>query len=448
MYTHYEYDQNGNKTFEGYVSLKDAADILAGNRDYYQYAHISYDSHNRIVNILDPKASISYEYDAVGNRRLVKSVYHDGVNGAMRTQEYWYTYDQMNRFTVTMGQLGTLDGNGDFTASGRATSATDTTIVIDKGGPGSDGVAISYNFAGERTEARNAIDGTTETYRYTADGYLEQISFNDGRKATRKNDALGRVVEYKEYGTNGTSVTYSKTTTYDKDNRILSESGTDGTSTYQYYNGTSTTYSTGGSGALALVQNTNSGTTTSTYYTYEYWDEAKITATTIAGYNASLGRNQQQWKSGYADLRYDVNGHLESAYDHGGNRSIQYTSDAQGLILVRDEITGIIARPNYQYNQANYNPGSVANKVTRYYYVDVKRVGDVSNDGPSRTDYAQAIAARNAPQGNYANWKPISSADFDQNYEPISPSYPGFAASTYTVRNGDTLQSIARTLWG
>jgi len=43
----------------------------------------------------------------------------------------------------------------------------------------------------------------------------------------------------------------------------------------------------------------------------------------IAGYNASLGRNQQHWKSGYADLRYDVNGHLESAYDHGGNRSIQ-----------------------------------------------------------------------------------------------------------------------------
>ncbi|MGY1490584.1 hypothetical protein ACW4YW_14335 [Methylobacillus pratensis] len=76
----------------------------------------------------------------------------------------------------------------------------------------------------------------------------------------------------------------------------------------------------------------------------------------ISGYNASLGRNQQQWKSGYADLRYDINGHLESAYDHGGNRSIQYTSDAQGLILVRDEITGIIARPNYQYN---YNPGSV-----------------------------------------------------------------------------------------
>jgi len=118
------------------------------------------------------------------------------------------------------------------------------------------------------------------------------------------------------------------------------------------------------------------------------------------------------------------------------------------LILVRDEITGIIARPNYQYNQANYNPGSVANKVTRYYYVDGKRVGDVSNDGPSRTDYAQAMANRNAPKGNYANWKPISSADFDQNYEPVSPSYPGFAASTYTVRNGDTLQSIARTLWG
>ncbi|MGY1490817.1 LysM peptidoglycan-binding domain-containing protein, partial [Methylobacillus pratensis] len=453
MYTYYEYDQNGNKTFEGYVSLKNPANILDGNRDYYQYAHISYDSHNRITNILDPKASISYEYDAVGNRRLVKSIYHDGVNGAKREQEYWYAYDAMNRFTITMGQLGTVT-NGVFTATGRATSATDTSIVIDKGVTGGSGVAISYNLAGERTQAKNAIDGTIESYSYTADGYLEQIDFNDGRKATRKNDALGRVVEYKEYGTNGTSVTYSKTTAYDADNRILSETTHDGAvSTYEYYNGANTTYSAGGSGALAHVHTDSNGsaaggTLTDTYYTYEYWDEAKITATTISGYNASLGRNQQQWKSGYADLRYDVNGHLESAYDHGGNRSIQYISDAQGLILVRDEITGIIARPNYKYNQANYNPGSVANKVTRYYYVDGKRVGDVSNDGPSRTDYAQAMANRHAPQGNYANWKPISSADFDQNYEPISPNYPGFAASSYTVRNGDTLQSIARSLWG
>ena len=77
-----------------------------------------------------------------------------------------------------------------------------------------------------------------------------------------------------------------------------------------------------------------------------------------------------------------------------------------------------------------------------------KRVGDISNDGPSRTDYAQALANRGAPQGNNAGWQPIGSADFDQNYEPISPIYPGAVATTYLVKNGDTLQSIASSVWG
>ena len=30
MYTYYEYDYNGNKTFEGYISLKNAASIASG----------------------------------------------------------------------------------------------------------------------------------------------------------------------------------------------------------------------------------------------------------------------------------------------------------------------------------------------------------------------------------------------------------------------------------
>ena len=91
MYTYYEYDYNGNKTFKGYVSLKNPLSVAAGAKDYYQYANISYDAMNRIKTIVDPKASINYEYDAASNRRYVKSIYHDGINGAQRVQEYWYS---------------------------------------------------------------------------------------------------------------------------------------------------------------------------------------------------------------------------------------------------------------------------------------------------------------------------------------------------------------------
>ena len=61
-------------------------------KDYYQYANISYDALNRITSITDPKANIAYEYDAVGNRRRVRSYYHDGENGSQRTQDFWYTF--------------------------------------------------------------------------------------------------------------------------------------------------------------------------------------------------------------------------------------------------------------------------------------------------------------------------------------------------------------------
>jgi hypothetical protein len=43
----------------------------------------------------------------------------------------------------------------------------------------------------------------------------------------------------------------------------------------------------------------------------------------------------------------------------------------------------------------------------------------------------------------------VGSADFDQNYEPICPSYsPAAGSSAYTVRGGDTLKSVAQALWG
>ncbi|WP_281273195.1 LysM peptidoglycan-binding domain-containing protein, partial [Trinickia fusca] len=42
----------------------------------------------------------------------------------------------------------------------------------------------------------------------------------------------------------------------------------------------------------------------------------------------------------------------------------------------------------------------------------------------------------------------MTSADFDQNYEPINAEYPGKSPLRYTVHDGDTLSTIARALWG
>ena len=440
MFTYYEYDADGNKRYEGYVALKDKNDITKGFSEFYQQATITYDALNRMTKVEDPKAMIEYQYDAVGNRRSVKSTYYE-VGGASKVQEYWYKYDNVNRFLITMGTLN----NG----------------AITKGALGSAGVDIIYNAAGERMFATNAINGNIEAYTYNADGYLTDVNINGVLRSRRTNDALGRVTNLTEYS-NGTTVSYAMTTAYDKDNRTLTQVDNTGSKTwYDYYYDTADStgvynhYSSGGAGELAHTfsdsdgnGNRADGTIVDSNYGYEYWDEAKMSSITADPYNKAIKKSNNKWANGYSDITYDVNGHINGAVDRVGKRNFRYVSDAQGLILFRDEITGTIDRPNYRYYASTYNAGSIANKVQRYYYVDGKVVGDVGNDGPSRTDYVTAMANRGSQKGNYANWTPVASADFDQNYEPISPTNPGPVASSYTVKNGDTLQSIASTVWG
>lgn len=414
--TRYEYDAEGNRTLEAYTRT------VAGVKEYYQSAEMTYDALNRVTSILDPKAEIRYEYDENGNRRRVWSYYHDGVDGSPQYQEYWYTYDKMNRFTITMGQLS---GTG-----ARATTEGDTSIQIEIG---SDGTKIDYNKASERISATSMNQGKVarERYVYTADGYLE-YTYIDGDindsvaetlRVTRKNDRLGRVVEYREQDTSG-STTLLRSSSYTNDNQVLTqtESANDRTTTTTY------NYGANNAGPLAYTASSSSGTTTTTYFTYEWWDEAKQVAITSDPYN----KNAPKWKAGYSKFNYDVNGHLVQVRDVVADRTLTYSNDAQGMILTRKEV----------------GPGF--NKYHSYFYVDGRRVGDVGNDGVEKVSYAEELAMRKDQGGKdkYKHFKPINSADFDQNYQPINSQYPGASAGSYTVKTGETLQSIALTLWG
>jgi len=416
MQSIYEYDKEGNRTFESYTTTD------AGNlKKYYQVADITYDAMNRISSFTDAKATITYAYDANSNRREVKSVYHDGLNGAQQVQDYWYLYDKMNRFTLTMGTLsGGVGGN----------------IVT-----GSTGVLIGYDKASERVSALNGSDGSQEAYTYTADGYLEDTTINGVLRARRVNDAMGRVTTYNEYGTGGLAggATYSKTSTYDADNRVTHDVVAQGTATTDIYNDyralSGTTYTGADLGVTTHSTSHQQGTsvTVDTTYSYGWWEEAKQTGIQMKGDDPN-NPNTVHWAPGASQLSYDVNGHLTQATITGGAfATITYENDAYGQVLVREAKTGNTIGPRQLY-----------------YYFDGNRIGDVGNDGPSRVDYAQALAlrAQNPKPGTFRAGKPVASADFDENYEPVGPGYPAQAASSYTVRDGDTLQSIAQSAWG
>ena len=432
----YEYDQNGNRTFEGYTQATSVG------RVYYQYSRVQYDELNRVVSIRDPKYDLSYEYDANGNRRYVLAHYQDGLNNGVLTQEYWYAYDSMNRFVVTKGTLQGARGSG--------------TIIA-----GTTGTEILYNRASERKQATyvSSDKRLQEVYDYAVDGLLTKATITDVTTTTpaaagrteRLYDIVGNVANYKEFNASGSNIR-NVTYTYNADNTVTKENdSSSGVSNFEYD-------ATGN--LLRIVNPQSNGTTVTTLFGYEYWDAAKQTRIQLQASNSQA----PGWKPGFSNFIYDVNGHLTQVSDMVANRHLSYRLDADGRILQRNELIG-----------------SQSSKTQYYYYLNGIGIGDAGGFGPSKTDYAAVLASRSAgspppPDDNtiaYGGnnltrktfgsviWKarvgrPVGSADFDYNYNPINDRYPATTPGTYTIREGEwvannveqTLRNVAMTVWG
>ncbi|MGQ1620992.1 LysM peptidoglycan-binding domain-containing protein [Acinetobacter baumannii] len=411
LLTSYRYDNNGNRIEERYQDLN----AKTGELRVFQNALINYDSLNRKISVQDQSFNIHYEYDGNGNIVHMLANYRDAVNAAPKIQDFWYSYDSMNRFTVSMGVLNS------------------TTKKVERGNTG---IAISYDKLGQRLTAdygKDALNSTKahkESYSYTTDGYLETVKNADYTStgtlgtqytvSTRYNDALGRVTKYTDNNENSTTVYQTTTTTYSKDNQIIEQKkeGGNGAGTTQY------TYLADKVTLDKTVMTPTSGSIQTTQYAYEWWDSAKQSkiTTTVDGLK------------GETSLSYNINGHLTDFVDdrNTNNRRVAtYINNSQGMVLQRNELIN-----------------DSINRYRNFYYVNGQRVGDLSNDGPSREDYVQNLQNNRATATQAKDFKPISSADFDQNFEPINAQYPSSASTSYVVNNGDTLQSIALSVWG
>lgn len=449
----YGYDNAGNRAWEAYSQLDVASDQPVGS---YQDSALSYDELNRLSRVKDLSVDVQYEYDAVGNRRAVHAVYWDPATlGTRRQDDLWYTYDAANRFTTSKGAF----------AGPRGTSANDAAAGhITRG---TDGVTLTYDAAGLRRSVTDAA-GNVESYSYSADGYLEDVKVNGLLAARRRVDSLGRTLGYRDYQADGSALQY-KISEYDKDNRLLTEQLTLGAdankSDYFYYTDTSDTLASAsktGAGELAKVITTQTGTSnyTTMSYRYQYWDSAKQQSIQKQAYNEAA----PGWAPGLSNFSYDANGYLKRAIDFAGGRTLNYFNNATGLTLRREEVKGASTKSHY------------------WFYAAGRTVGEVSSDPADtyRVSYAEALAQRPLPTGStngvsaskrwlinpdaelpaqpaqfmsrtqreFLNTRPARPGDFDQNYEPISASYPAAAATSYTVRSGDTLRTIAQSLWG
>lgn len=319
----YRYDADGNRTYEATSVTTTDPDLLADHglsgsgTIQAQTVSIGYDGLGRMVSYADSGenaahgVTIATAYDAVGNVRHVVANYSDLVTGAA-TQDYWYRYDSLNRFVTTKGVLSGTSG------------ASGTTIV--RGATGTD---IVYDAASQRKSATKTIQGyldlggfggisyeadQREDYSYTADGYLASVRIGAGSydapaapttgtlRAAYTRDAMGRVTDYAEYQADGTTIAYSRASTWDAGSLLTDDvvqqrqaNGTMLTSTTHYDYTLSSSGAmwqpTGAGGAWQRVafgtgggfvgQVTHSKTTRSdggvseTEYAYGWWDAAK-----------------------------------------------------------------------------------------------------------------------------------------------------------------------------
>ena len=486
----YEYDANGNRTKE----------TFSKSGVSYRNATAAYDAMNRMTSWSDAgaggaaPASSAWEYDKVGNVRYVTSSYRaldaqGNVAGSNTTNSYWYLYDSMNRTVVTSGELSGSRGSGtigigatgtliSYNLDGSRHSALYNAIVggsrwaymtggagggweIIPDGSGTDGTwtLIGFNFQGLRRE----------DYLYTADGYLTQTNKADSWDdpgtqpgqydqwgpdptyydppasgtylATTTRDALGRVTYYKEFG--GIDGTFERTSiAYDYAGRETSETtntirkDTSGGAMQTYVTYVTNTF-TNGLITQTLQDTYKNGSDSSVpdsrqTYSYVWWDGAMQS---VNG-NDNDNNGTIDWTTTYS---YDTSGHVSSAAIADGRpRTVTFTTDQNAMIVDRDEADSL----------SGGDPRNL-----HYYYGGIQ-FGQAGNDGSDNMNYVASIADRlgvpGSTGGAFHNGVTTSTpfADFEQSYDAINPSGQSGEGSSYTVSNGDTLQSIAAMMWG
>ncbi|MFT3727124.1 MAG: LysM peptidoglycan-binding domain-containing protein [Terricaulis sp.] len=384
-----------------------------------------------------PAATHTFVYDANGNIRRSTATYYvlnsqGAATGSAATQDYWYKYDALNRMTTSQGAL-----------SGGAISR------------GATGVDIVYDNAGNRLYTIAMVSGAAKREDYTYDAANRVTQINSGatltwtgtnpnaKRSAFSYDLMGRMTLHNDYATNGTSVVYSDSRTLNAKGQVTSESVSTVRGSTTYLAASSYTYGAGASYALGSPL-------TITTINYENGVQKKT----------NLTSNSYLWSDGPLQLQIDYTpdtsvpgtvNHTTYYYDtiggqnqlgeigiaDGRPRTVQFRNDFMGQGIRRDEADNIT---------------TAGDPHELWYRFSGREMLYDGNNGTVDTDEATSITNRTASQGTGAFFNGASSgtsfADSDLAYDSIDSYDQGATGGMYTVRDGDTLASIASSLWG
>lgn len=425
-------------------------------RNYIQDGYAFYDEHDRIIQYQDgdyapdetpPAASKHWLYDAVGNVRAIITDYRPmlgggTLSGATTDQIFWYRYDSMNRVVTTKGTFVGEAGSGH----------------IERGTEGTD---LSYNAAGQRMTAQTGV-GAQEVYTYNAADLVTNVAIGGITRATNSYDLMGRVTNAVEYNALSVLVYNRHDIVYDVRGLVLAEKTQTKQGSDWIYTHTVSSYSATGTGtvtpAISFAGEAGTATGSVLYYTEtKYWKNGSSSPVygTVGSYSTAdldyadtYMTHNYLWRDGAvqdtvqlvnrdgsstSSYFYDRDGFLTSVSITGGARprSLYYTNNLQGQVLARTETTGV---------------------ATQTYMFGGKQMGVVSNDGTGNIDYVTSLADRTGIGGSGAFRSGaatgVTYADFDVNFDHLNGNRDQGGSSGYVVAAGDTLGSIASSVWG
>ncbi len=376
-----------------------------------------------VEELTDYGINLTYEYDAVGNRRHVS----DGV----AEDELWYSYDKNNRLLATQGAR-VIDG----TESRIGLHATNDRSAL-----------LSYDLAGNRIESERA-GNDLEKYFYDADNRHIATTVTDSANAGN---------------------TYVSQKHYDKMGRAIYQFN------YNYQSADEDNNSTAVGDPKELVAYTYQGDGQLAGQVAYGYTEAGLPQVHTASDKAlwryvnndgtiNTGGLKKSYKVDFNYTGYDsIKTQTTTGYDSNGT-TVSYTDKITNSYIGFDSFKVISRAGRRQSDQSKYKPGT----TTQYYDANgnVIATRDHQKSDNDRDFYlnsqGEIIRKRNLKTDDiktqyfyYSNGKGIASdgqledKDLDYNFTPISDNYPAPTPSAYTVQStNESLETVAAQVWG
>jgi YD repeat-containing protein len=438
--TTYAYDLAGHRIRERFE---------AGTAGVLQDNHLAYDTQGRLIYNGDNRVQMTFAYDKAGNRTHVQihtAILYNSLSGVQIEYPYdsdrWYTYDAMNRQT----SVDAINGNGDISATQghkltydlNGNRATDT-FYGNKVDVGSQPVYVydpdtdTYTLGSQPTYTLRTNVQVTEKYSYDALNRLQIVDRDNMIVDHRLYDGASRVVQS---GPDGMPLAYAQKLNDDvepdqqiglKMNRMRYDAN--GRLLYQRV------YNADGSKTLYNLAYEGTGQNSTTL---GYDKAGNVLAYEYRNVEGGSYTNTTKMTLGKFDSYVEAHAAVESTLSGSGPGSTTSSYNVNGhLVSTKDSTES--ARNRDIINDASGHALRIAQGGEYVYSLIVN--GELLGQHGRKPDDQD-------PRNQWGGISVETKVEFGFGYKRITGSYPAPGVGAFTVRAGDSLQTIAQAAYG